>query len=81
MAKATLVILNPNAAGGRAGRLWPQLEPVMYRVLGDLVVAITEYPAEVGRHLDKAREPRVPSTFGRFRDASDGSRVTRKIRR
>lgn len=53
---ATLVIVNPSAGGGRAGRIWSRLEPLMYELFGDLVVAITEHPAQVGEHLDKARD-------------------------
>lgn len=52
----TLVIVNPNAASGKAGRLWSRLEPLMYQTFGDLVVAITEHTAQVGEHLDKARD-------------------------
>jgi len=56
MSNATLVILNPTAGGGRAGRLWARLEPLMYETFGDLVVAITDRPEQVGEHLGKARE-------------------------
>lgn len=56
MSKATLVILNPKAGSGRAGRLWSKLEPLMYCEFGDLVVAITDTPQQVGEHLDKARD-------------------------
>ncbi len=51
---ATLVILNPHAGSGRAGRSWSKLEPLLWEKLGDLVVAITEHPEEVTEHLDKA---------------------------
>ena len=50
----TLVILNPHAAGGKAGRLWHKLEPLLWQNLGDLVVAITKQPLEIIDHLDTA---------------------------
>ena len=50
----TLIILNPHAAGGRAGRLWQQVEPLLWENLGELVLAVTEKPHEVSAHLDKA---------------------------
>lgn len=50
----TLIILNPHAAGGRAGQLWSQVEPILWDKLGELVVAVTQKPEEVARHLDKA---------------------------
>lgn len=50
----TLIILNPHAAGGRAGLLWKQLEPLLWQELGELVVAVTERPEEVAKHLDEA---------------------------
>lgn len=54
MPNGTLVIINPNAGSGRAGRLWAKLEPAMYQHFGDLVVAITQHPEQVAEHLDKA---------------------------
>ncbi len=50
----TLIILNPHAAGGRAGKLWAHIEPMLWDKLGELVVAITQNPAEVAQHLDHA---------------------------
>lgn len=51
----TLIILNPHAAGGTAGRIWQRVEPLLWQSLGELVVAITQHPEEVAQHLDKAR--------------------------
>lgn len=56
MSKATLVILNPKAGSGRAGRLWPRLEPLLYQHFGSLLVAITETPAQIAQYLDQAHE-------------------------
>ncbi len=50
----TLIILNPHAGSGRAGRLWTEIEPLLWTLLGDLLVAITQRPEEVALHLDKA---------------------------
>ena len=50
----TLIILNPHAAGGRAGKLWTQVEPILWDKLGELVIAVTQHPEEVAIHLDKA---------------------------
>lgn len=50
----TLIILNPHAAGGLAGRLWTQIEPILWETLGELVVAITQRQEEVAQHLDQA---------------------------
>lgn len=52
---ATLIILNPHAAGGNAGRIWRSLEPYLWNELGELVVAVTAHPNEVGGHLNEAR--------------------------
>jgi YegS/Rv2252/BmrU family lipid kinase len=50
----TLIILNPHAGSGQAGRVWKQLEPLLWKLLGELVIAVTEHPEDVAQHLDKA---------------------------
>lgn len=50
----TLIVLNPHAAGGQAGRIWRRLEPLLWNSLGELVIAVTQHPEEVAEHLDKA---------------------------
>lgn len=50
----TLIVLNPHAAGGRAGKLWEQIEPALFEYLGELVIAVTQSPDEVARHIDQA---------------------------
>lgn len=55
MDKRTLIVVNPNAGSGRAGKLWHQIEPMLWKELGELVVAITQRPEDVAEHLDKAR--------------------------
>ena len=54
MTNPTLVIVNPAAGGGRAGRIWTRLEPQMYASLGDLVIAVTEKPSDVAVHVKMA---------------------------
>ncbi len=51
----TLIILNPHAGAGRAGRLWQQIEPLLWDALGELVVAVTQHPNDIADHLDKAQ--------------------------
>ena len=51
----TLIILNPHAGSGRAGRLWREVEPLLWEHLGELVIAVTERPEDVAQHLDKAQ--------------------------
>jgi len=50
----TLIIRNPHAGSGRAGRVWKELEPLLWEQLGELVVAVTQRTEEVAEHLDKA---------------------------
>ncbi|MBC7814497.1 MAG: diacylglycerol kinase family lipid kinase [Burkholderiales bacterium] len=50
----TLIILNPFAASGRAGKLWGEIEPLLWELLGELVVAVTQRPEEVAQHLELA---------------------------
>lgn len=50
----TLIIINPHAAGGRAGALWHDIEPMLHSKLGDLTVAITQHPQDVPEQLEKA---------------------------
>jgi diacylglycerol kinase (ATP) len=50
----TLVILNPHADSGRAGRLWPRLEPALRGGLGDLELAVTQRPEDVDSCLERA---------------------------
>jgi diacylglycerol kinase family enzyme len=42
----TLVLLNPAAGGRKAGRDWPQLEPLCRQYLGDFTLHRTEGPGE-----------------------------------
>jgi YegS/Rv2252/BmrU family lipid kinase len=51
-----LVILNPHARGGQAGRTWPKLEPILRAHFDDLIIAITENTDAVADHIDEARK-------------------------
>jgi diacylglycerol kinase (ATP) len=51
----TLVIINPHAGSGRAGKLWETLEPLIRKELGEVMVGVTQRPDEIGPHLEKAR--------------------------
>jgi len=50
----TLIILNPHAGGGKAGQVWTALEPLLWKELGELIIAVTQHPQEVTAHLDQA---------------------------
>ncbi|MDH5384304.1 MAG: diacylglycerol kinase family protein, partial [Candidatus Aminicenantes bacterium] len=50
----TLVIVNPNAAGGKAGAVFKKLQDQLFKKIGDYIVAFTERPEEVAEHLDAA---------------------------
>lgn len=52
----TLIVLNPHAANGRAGQLWSSIEPILWDTLGDLVIAVTQSPDDVARHIHQAYE-------------------------
>ena len=50
----TLIILNPHAAGGRAGRVWHRFEPLIWERMGEFVLAVTQQPEEIADHLHEA---------------------------
>ena len=54
MTSSTLIILNPHAGGGRAGAIWREIEPTLWKHMGDLIVAVTQHPNEVARHIEQA---------------------------
>ncbi|MBK8031737.1 MAG: diacylglycerol kinase family lipid kinase [Chloroflexi bacterium] len=54
MTSSTLIILNPHAGGGRAGTVWREIEPILWNHMGDLIVAVTQHPNEVARHIEQA---------------------------
>ena len=50
----TLIIINPHAAGGRTTAVFKQIQDRLVEVLGEFIVAVTQTPEEVARHLDAA---------------------------
>jgi len=50
-----LVVLNPNARGGKARQVWRRLAPTLLEYFDELLVVVTHHPQEVARHIDKAR--------------------------
>lgn len=46
VSKKYFIILNPNAAGGRAGREWPKMEQELKRAGFDYQTATTQYPGQ-----------------------------------
>lgn len=56
MPAATLVLINPHAGGGRAGRVWSELEPLMHQAFPTLKIAITTHPQQIPAHLLAAQQ-------------------------
>jgi len=50
----TLIMVNANACGGKAIAVYKSVESRIAEFFGDLTVAISEKPEDVGRHLDAA---------------------------
>lgn len=48
----TLIILNPHAGGGKAGKAFRRIEPTLVDAFDEFVVAVTHTPADLERHLD-----------------------------
>ncbi|MBX3082316.1 MAG: diacylglycerol kinase family lipid kinase [Anaerolineae bacterium] len=76
----TLIILNPHAGSGRAGRLWSQIEPMLWRELGELVVAITQQPNEVAPHLENARASGLTKVIAIGGDGTNHAIVNELVR-
>jgi diacylglycerol kinase (ATP) len=52
----TLIVLNPHAANGQAGKLWSTIEPILWDYLGELVIAVTQSSDDVAQHIHQAYE-------------------------
>lgn len=50
----TLLIINPHAAGGRSNAIFKQIHDHLVEALGEFIVAVTETPEEVAKHLERA---------------------------
>lgn len=53
MTASTLIILNPHAGSGRAA-IWREIEPMLWRHMGEMIVTVTQHPDEVARHVEQA---------------------------
>jgi len=60
----TLIIINPNAGGGRARRVFHEIEDRLANEFGELLVAITEKPEDVAGHLDAAPGAGINQVLG-----------------
>jgi diacylglycerol kinase (ATP) len=76
----TLIILNPHAGSGRAGKLWSKIEPLLWQELGELVIAVTQRPEEVAAHLDKARAAGLTRVIAIGGDGTNHALVNELIR-
>jgi YegS/Rv2252/BmrU family lipid kinase len=76
----TLIILNPHAGSGRAGKLWSKIEPLLWQELGELVIAVTQHPEEVATHLDKARAAGLTRVIAIGGDGTNHALVNELIR-
>lgn len=76
---ATLIVLNPHAAGGHAGRVWRSLEPYLWQELGELIVAITQRPDEVAGHLTEARSVGITRVISIGGDGTNHSLINALI--
>jgi len=76
----TLIILNPHAGSGRAGRLWSKIEPLLWQELGELVVAVTQRPEEIAPHLESARAAGLTRVIAIGGDGTNHSLVNELVR-
>jgi YegS/Rv2252/BmrU family lipid kinase len=60
----TLIIINPHAGGGRARKVFHEIEDRLAKVFGELLIAVTEKPEEVGEHLDVASRAGITQVLG-----------------
>ncbi|RMG88535.1 MAG: diacylglycerol kinase family lipid kinase [Chloroflexi bacterium] len=52
----TLVLINPNAASGRAETIWQRMSAHVEAQMGALQVVITQQPDDVARYVDEAQQ-------------------------
>lgn len=71
----TLIIINPHAAGGRAGEVWQAIEPYMRQDQHDLTVAVTQRPEEVSTHLERAYQSGVERVISIGGDGTNNALV------
>src|SRR5689334_10231106 len=76
----TLIILNPHAGSGRAGRLWSKIEPLLWKELGELVVAVTQRPDEIAPHLESARDAGLTRVIAIGGDGTNHTLINELVR-
>jgi diacylglycerol kinase (ATP) len=54
MMSPILIIVNPNAAGGKAERLFESIKDRLREALGELIVAVSRRPEDLAGHIDAA---------------------------
>src|SRR5579871_422268 len=76
----TLIILNPHAGSGRAGRLWSKIQQPLEDALGDLEVARTERPEDVARYVDKAHDDGLTRVIAIGGDGTNHALINELVR-
>ncbi|MEP7287099.1 MAG: diacylglycerol kinase family protein [Chloroflexota bacterium] len=76
----TLIILNPHAGSGRAGKLWSKIEPLLWQELGELVVAVTQKPGDVAQHLEKAHDVGLTRVIAIGGDGTNHALINEMVR-
>jgi YegS/Rv2252/BmrU family lipid kinase len=77
----SLIIVNANACGGKAVAVYKGIESRVAEVFGDLTVAISERPEDVGRHLDAAAAAGVDLVIAFGGDGTNHSVVNALVER
>jgi YegS/Rv2252/BmrU family lipid kinase len=77
----TLVIVNPNACGGKTVAVYRSIEGRLAELLGDLTVAISEKLEDVGRHIDAAAAAGLDLVIAVGGDGTNHSLVNALARR
>jgi len=55
----TLIIINPQSAGGRSQRIFKKIERRLFDAFGEIMIAVTQRPQELAAHLDTAAKANV----------------------
>ena len=71
----TLIVVNPNAANGRAGERWKSIEPMLREQFGELQIAMTRSPDEVANHIYQAYDSGVTRVISVGGDGTNHSIV------
>ncbi len=77
----TLIFINANACGGKAAAVYKDIEGRIAEFFGDLTVAVSERPEDVGRHLDAAAAAGVDLVVAFGGDGTNHSVVNALVER